>query len=169
MIRSSFAGRPRRLVALLLVIGATLVAGLSGAAYAFWTTSGSGSGTASAGSAVALTVSVTNVTGVYPNQKTTVPVSVTNTNPFSVTLSNLTLDSVVATGTGCTNTDVSLDGSASGVVGSTYTVSGSLTKAGGATPTANFNVPIAVADLANTCQGAGHSFSLTFTVHGQSG
>lgn len=140
----------------------------SGVAYAFWVTTGSGTGIAAAGSPISLTVTSAGVSGLYPKQTTTVPVSVTNTNSYPVTVQNVTLDSVTATGTGCANTDVALNSAASGVSGSTFTVAASLTPALGATPNATLNVPIAVADLLNTCQGAGHSFSLTFTIHGVS-
>lgn len=163
------ARRRRRFAA--IVVGAVAVAGLglAGVAYAFWTTNGTGTGSAAPTSAIDLTVSVTDLTGVYPKQKTTTPVTVTNTNPFPVTLSSITLDSVVHTGTGCLDTDVALD-AVSGVSGITYTISASLTKAGsGATAAATFNVPIAIADLANGCQGPGHSFALRFTAHGISG
>ncbi|MDX6274826.1 MAG: hypothetical protein QOJ92_2036 [Frankiales bacterium] len=165
---SRISGQPRRVVAVGALVAVSLIAGLSDLAYAFWITSGSGSGSAATGSPVVMTVNVTNITGVYPGQKTTVPLSVTNTNQYPVTVSNITLDSVTPTGTGCLAADIALDSSASGVSGSTYTVTGSLTKSGGATPSANYNVPISVANLADACQGAGHSFSLTFTVHGQS-
>jgi hypothetical protein len=151
------------------VIIATALTGLSGVAYAFWTSAGSGTGTATTASAIAMTVTGDAVTGVYPNEKTTATVHVTNTNPYPVTLSSITLDSVTPTGTGCAATDISLDSTATNVSGSTYTITGSVTKASGATPSAQFNVPIAIGDLANTCQGSGHSFSLSFTVHGQSG
>jgi hypothetical protein len=167
-VRVRLARRSPRGIALVLGTAITVTA-LSGVAYAFWTVSGSGSGNATVGSAAALTVSVPDVTGVYPKQKTTAPVTVTNTNVFPVTLSTITLDSVVATGSGCANTDVSLDSTASGVSGATYTVSVSLTKAGsGATASSVINLPIAIADLVNACQGAGHSFALTVTAHGQS-
>lgn len=162
------ARQPRSVLSIGAVVTASLIVGLSDIAYAYWTTAGSGAGTATTGSPIAMTVTSTGVSGVYPGQKTTIPVSVTNTNPYPVAVSSITLDSVTPTGSGCLAGDISLDSSASGVSGSTYTVTASLTKSGGATPSANFTVPIAVGNLADACQGAGHSFSLTFTVHGAS-
>lgn len=152
----------RRAVALL---GANVVVLSGGLAYATWSASGTGSGTASAGSASLLTVEVTNVTGLYPKQQTTIPVKVTNTNPFPITLSTLTLSNVAATGSGCNNSDVALDSSVGTVSGNVFTPSSgtAIAKSGAAGDAATYNVPIAAADLANGCQGANHSFSLTFT------
>lgn len=141
-----------------------------GVAYAFWTTTGTGTGTAAVGSAVTMTVTSAGVNGLYPKQTTTMPVTVTNTNAFPVIIQNVTLDSVTATGGGCANGDVALNPAASGVSGTTYTIAGSLAPAGsGPSASATLNVPIAAADLLNACQGAGHSFTLTFTAHGISG
>lgn len=143
-----------------------------GIATAAWTTTGTDTGTAAAGSPTAMTVTVNDVTGVYPTEKTTVKVDVDNTNPYSVALSTITLDSVVPTGDGCAAGDIALDTSATGVAGDakTYTVTGTLTPQDGSvtTDSTSFNVPIAVANLDDECQGADHSFALTFTVNGAS-
>jgi hypothetical protein len=155
----------RRALVLLAANGALL--GTS-SAYAFWTATGNGSGSASTGTASPLTVTVTGITGLYPTEKTTIPVSVTNTNPYKVALATLVLNTVTPTGSGCAATDVTLDSAAGGVTANSYAVTGTLDKSGGANPTANFNVPIAVANLADTCQGAGHSFSLSFIANGAS-
>jgi hypothetical protein len=51
------------------------------------------------------------------------------------------------------------------VSGSVYTPSSNtaIAKSGATGDAATYNVPIAAADLANGCQGAGHSFALTFS------
>jgi hypothetical protein len=149
-------------------MGALVMTG--GVAFAYWKATGSGSGTATAGTASALTVNVTAITGVYPLEKTTIPVTVSNGNLFGVTLGSIKLDGVTPTGTGCAAGDITLDSTAANVSGATYTLTTSnvLTKTGGSTPSATFNVPISVGDLASTCIGAGHSYTLAFTASGQS-
>lgn len=151
-----------------IVVSTMAMALIAGTAFAYWTTAGTGSGTASAGKSEPLTVVVTAVSGVYPNQKTTVPVAVTNTNPFGVALSALTLTSVVPTGSGCAAGNITLDSTATGVTGGTWAITQALSGSAGSTPSATLQAPIAVGDLSNDCQGPGHSFALTFTVNGQS-
>ena len=158
----------RRALVLLAANGALLG---SASAYAFWSASGSGTGTATTATAGGLTVTVTTVGNVYPTETTTVPVRVANTNPYSVALSSIVLNSVTTTSSGCNATDITLDPNAAnvGVDKKTYTVSATITKAGsGASSQADFNVPIAVANLADSCQGADHSFTLSFTANGAS-
>jgi hypothetical protein len=69
------------------------VAALAGAGVAFaaWTSQGTGTGTATAGSATDLTITQTGaVSGLYPTGQVDVPFTVTNTNPYSVTLATAT-------------------------------------------------------------------------------
>lgn len=70
-----------------LVVGGT-VAALSGVGVAFaaWTSTGTGAGTATAGTAKNLTVTAGAPTGLYPTGSVTMPVTVTNNNPYKVSL-----------------------------------------------------------------------------------
>lgn len=147
---------------------ATIAAG--SLAYAYWTTNGTGSAAAAAGAPVTLTVTSTGITGLYPTQKTTVPVTVANTNGYNVALNTVTLTGVTPTGTGCAAGDITLDSTATGVSGSVFTPSAvTITKTGsGSGSSTILNVPIVAGNLDNLCQGAGHSFTLAFTVSGQS-
>src|SRR4051794_30930878 len=114
---TSLAKWTRYSVAILAVNGVVLGAGT---AYAFWSATGSGAGTAAVGSASPMTVVVTGLTGLYPTQKTTVPVAVTNTNSYAVALSSIVLTTVTPTGGGCAAGDITLDSTAGGVSGTTY-------------------------------------------------
>src|SRR4051812_6085784 len=70
-----------------------VVALMAGAvAFAAWTSSGTGTGTATARNAQALTVNVTNVSGLYPTGSMNVPFTVTNPNPYAVTLNKVVLN-----------------------------------------------------------------------------
>src|SRR3954466_11809097 len=73
---------------------ATLTVMGAGIAFAAWTTNGTGTGTAAAGSAAPLSISSTALTGLFPTQGTTASVTVSNSNPYKVALTNLRLTSV---------------------------------------------------------------------------
>ena len=135
-----------------IIVGGT-VAGLMGAGVAFaaWTSTGTGTATATADSAKSLQVTTSPVTGLYPTGSVTVPVTVSNPNPYKVALSALEFTGVTTDKTGCsagtvTGTDLSGLAGAANVIAP----SGSLTK----------NVTVTMSNAAeNACQGA--SFNLT--------
>jgi hypothetical protein len=99
-------------------IVAGTVALLMGASIAFaaWANNGEGTGTVTAGVATPLTVTVTGVSGLFPTGSIDVPFTVTNTNPYEVTLDNASLDNVAVDAghllcnpTVVTGTDLTLD------------------------------------------------------------
>jgi hypothetical protein len=130
-------------------------------AYAAWTVNGSGTGKASATSAVDLTLTAGSPSGLlYPGGSADVDSSVSNSNPFPVHVSSVTLDttqgtngfSVDAGHSGCNLSSLSFTTATNGGTGWDIPASSSLdVDAAGA---------IAMSAAANDfCQGA------TFTVH----
>jgi hypothetical protein len=99
------------------VVGGTVAALFGvGIAFAAWTNSGEDEGTVTAEQAKPLTVTVTDVSGLFPTGSVDVPFTVTNTNPYEVTLNNATLKSVTVDAahdqcdpTVVTGADVALD------------------------------------------------------------
>jgi hypothetical protein len=87
-----------RAATVVLVTGTSLVLA-GGVAYAFWTTTGTGTGAASSGTAQALTLAGGSVTGtqLYPGSSGDVVVTITNPNPFPVSVDSLTLPTTAAT------------------------------------------------------------------------
>jgi hypothetical protein len=137
-----------------IVVGIVVL--LAGAvAFAAWTSSGTGSGTASALSAQSLTINVTPATGLFPTGSVDVAFTVTNPNPYSVTLSQIELTDVTVDTPGCTASVVSgADLPDTDVI------------APGAT-TASRNFPVTMSNAAeNACQGA--VFTLTLRATGAS-
>lgn len=110
---------PRRWLRMPLVLGAViaLVLGLSGgAAYAYFTSSGSGSGVATTGTVQSVTV--LGATGtvsapLYPGDSSgDLLLKITNPNSFTLTLTTITLNSAATPDSGhssCTTTGVSLN------------------------------------------------------------
>src|SRR4051812_48165049 len=85
---------------------AAVVAGLLGAGVAFaaWTSNGTGTGTATATSATPLVITQSaSASGLYPTGQVAVPFTVTNNNPYSVTLATAKASgfSVDASHSGC--------------------------------------------------------------------
>jgi hypothetical protein len=105
-----------------LFIGiATCTAALAvgaGVAFAVWSASGSGSGTGAGATAVALTVNPSTPTGansnIYPGGPPgTVQFTITNPNPYAVSLTGLSWNGVTSTNTSsCASGNLSIDGSA---------------------------------------------------------
>jgi hypothetical protein len=128
-----------------------------GIAFAAWTSEGQGEGTVTAGQATPLTVTVTDVSGLFPTGTVDVPFTVTNTNPYEVTLSNASLQNVtVDAGHGqcdpsvVTGANVALDD----VVAPDAT-------------SASHDFPVTMSNAAaNACQGA--VFTVTLRVTGLS-
>jgi len=140
------------------VVGTTVAAVFGvGVGFAAWTNYGEGSGTVTAGSATALTVTVSNVTGLFPTKSVDVPFTVTNPNPYAVTLSKAELKSVTvdAGHSGCV---------ASVVTGSDVTLSDVVATSG---TSASHNFPVTMSNAAtDACQGA--VFTVTLGVTGLS-
>lgn len=73
-----------------------------GIAYAAWTMSGTGSGKATAGTASNLTVTVADVTGLYPGiTAKNLDVKVAHTNAFPITLTGVTFGTITSDHAGC--------------------------------------------------------------------
>jgi hypothetical protein len=142
----------RRLVGVFFAFGA-LMAGT--VAFAAWTSNGTGTGTATAISAQSLTVNVTNISGLYPTGTFNVPFTVSNPNPYAVTLTKVQLQSVTTTAVGCT----------ASVVSGADLVDTDVIPAGGTTASRNFSVSMSNA-AEDACQGA--VFTLTLKALGAS-
>ena len=130
-------------------------------AYAAWTVNGSGTGSASATSAVGLTLTAGSPSGLlYPGGSADVDSSVSNSNPFPVHVSSVSLDTSQGTNgfdvdaghSGCNLSSLSFTTATNGGAGWDIPASSSVgVDAAGA---------IAMSSAANdSCQGA------TFTVH----
>ena len=133
-----------------------IVALLTGAvAFAAWTSSGTGTGTATARSAQALTINVTPATGLFPTGSVNVPFTVTNPNPYAVTLSKIALTNVTVDKSGCT----------ASVVSGADLPDTDVIAAGGTTVSRNFSVTMSNA-AEDACQGA--IFTLTLRATGAS-
>lgn len=95
-------------------LSAGVALGLTGAALAYWTQSGSGSGTAQTGTTTAVTVNqTTTVTGLYPGDSpVTISGDFTNANSGSVKVGTVTgaLDTAHLP-TGCVAADFTVTGS----------------------------------------------------------
>jgi hypothetical protein len=142
----------RRVFGVFFALGA-LMAGT--VAFAAWTSNGTGTGTATATTAKNLTVNVTNISGLYPTGSFNVPFTVTNPNPYSVTLSKVQLQSVSVNNVGCTAT----------VVSGADLVDTDVIAAGATTTSRNFSVSMSNA-AEDACQGG--VFTLTLKALGAS-
>lgn len=140
------------------VVGGTVAAVFGmGVALAAWTNTGDGSGSVTATTARPLTVTVSNVSGLFPTGSVDVPFTVTNTNPYGVQLTKASLKSVaVDSAHSLCNTSV--------VTGSDVTLSEVVASNG---TSASSSFPVAMSNTANdSCQGA--VFTVTLTVTGLS-
>jgi hypothetical protein len=141
------------------VVAGVLIAALLGgtAAYALWSASGSGSGSAKA--ITAQTITVTAATGtadLWPGGPAgRVYFTLTNPNPYQVTMTAMTSGTVSGGAPGCATTNVTAGnaGSLSFIVP-------------GGTTTGTLSIPGVVSMDANApdqCQGATFTIPLTFT------
>lgn len=139
------------------IVGGTvgvLMAG--GIAFAAWTSTGSGFGTATAGTAVVLGVQGDDITGIYPTGTFDATVTVTNPNPYDVTIASLEFDGASTTAVGCDASTVTVDD----LTG----LSQVITSGGG---THVFDVEVSMSnDATDECQGA--EFQLDYTASGAS-
>ena len=156
---------------LLTLLASTVLASTSMIAFAAWTATGTGSGKASARTAVALVVdAVTPSACLYPGAtgSTACPVqfTVTNNNPYPVSLNKLTLGAITAVtdglGTGCDN-----PADTHGVTVNTaeQTLSTAITVAANSTSTTQTS-PLLVSmgnSSDNDCQGAVFTIVATLT------
>ena len=140
---------------------ATATVGMLGLSVAFaaWTSTGQGSGSAQAAQAQPLTAHVQDVTGLYPTGSVAVPFTVSNPNPYKVTLTGVTLKSVAV--------DSAHSGCATSVISGSDLALNNLEVAanGGTSASRNFSVSMSNAAVA-ACQGA--TFTLTLLASGQS-
>jgi hypothetical protein len=134
---------------------------MSGAAYGYWTTTGSGTGSARAAVATALTLTPGVPTGrLYPGGSADLAVTLTNPNTFPVRVSRLSLDPAQGTGgfavdaghSGCGVSSLAYATQTNGGDGWTVPAGSAL----GLSLTGALSMTTAAA---NTCQGA------TFTVY----
>jgi hypothetical protein len=141
------------------IVGGTVTALLvGGVAYAAWTSSGTGVGhVTAAGTPVDLGVSGTDVGGLYPTGSVTQNVTVTNTNPYAVKLSDLTPNNATITSNvpACTASSVT----AATVLDTTVL----------AATTGSKTIPVTVS-MDNTANDACQSaiFTISYTAHGLS-
>lgn len=129
---------------------------VAGAAFAYWTVSGSGTGSATARNASGLVVASTaTVSGLYPTATLSGgSLSVANNNPFAVSISS-SFGSATTTAAGCTGTVV------------TFAVAAGAPTSISANSSVSIPFSASMSNSAeNACQGA--SFTATLTVTGQS-
>jgi hypothetical protein len=140
------------------VVGGTVAAVFGvGIGFAAWTNYGEGSGAVTAGQAAPMTVTVSGVTGLVPTKSVNVPFTVTNTNPYDVKLTSVTLKGVTvdAAHSLCDPTVVS---------GSAVALSDVLAPSG---VSASHDFPVTMSNAAtDDCQGA--VFTATLRVTGLS-
>jgi hypothetical protein len=79
---------------LAITLGTIAVLAVAGAAFAYFSTTGSGTGSATVGTSTPLTISGTTATTLYPGTSTTVSFTVDNTSPGSQHVGTITLGSV---------------------------------------------------------------------------
>lgn len=141
---------------------ASVVVGLIGLSIAFaaWTSTGEGDGDVTAGEATALTVTVSDVTGLYPTQSKNLPFTVTNPNPYAVTLTGADFGGVKV------DTESADAGCVASVVdGDAITLPDVVVAASGTSDELLF--PVTMSNAAtDACQGA--TFTVTVTVSGAS-
>jgi hypothetical protein len=153
--------RERALRTPVVLLAAALVVLVSGAAFAFWSTSGSGSAAASTDGTVALTLSPATPTAeLYPGGQASVVTTVANPNASTVRIGSLALDSTQ--GNGGFGVDAAHPGCAVSTLGFTTQTNGGA----GWTVSGHGSLPVTLAgalsmstSAANACQGA------TFTVY----
>ena len=140
------------------VVGGTAAALFGiGVAVAAWTNYGEGSGSVTAEQAQPLTVTVTDVNGLFPTGSVDVPFTVTNTNDYDVTLSKAELKTVTV--------DAAHSACATSVVTGSDVVLSDVVAKGATSPSQDFTLTMSNA-ASDACQGA--VFTVTLGVTGLS-
>jgi hypothetical protein len=140
------------------VLTTVAVIGVAGAAFAYFTSTGTGSGSATVGTASNLTVTGTSATTLYPGTNSTVSFTVNNPSSGHERLGSITLTAVHA----CTGASSTWTGSACSNSGTEQTSCESFdTSASSATD--NFSMPV-VAVNTDFGPGNGQSISQTGTL-----
>ncbi len=140
-----------------IATGVVALAGV-GVAFAAWTSTGTGSGTATATSPQNLTVTVGAASGLYPTGSKTASFTVTNPNPYAVTLSGADAATNFAVDAGHSGCNLSSLSSAAQTLTDVIPAGGT---------SASHLVTISMDNSANdNCQGA--SFTFDVSVHGLS-
>ena len=148
-----------------LIAAVVAALAVTGAAVAYWASSGGGAGAASTGTTQLVTLSpATPVAQLYPGGRSSVRLTVTNPNTAPVRVASLGLDTSQGTGgfavdaghAGCGLSSLSFTTATNGGAGWTIP--------GGGDVTLTLSDPLAMqTTAANACQGA------TFTVHLKTG
>ena len=150
---------PRRVLLAALLVILAVTAG--GAAFAYWTGSGSGAGSASAGTTVAVTLSPGSpAASLYPGGTANVVLSVSNPNTSPVYLGSLALDAAQGTlgfafdagHSGCATTTLSFTTQTNGGAG--WTVPAKFGAFNGTLAVTLTNALAMGVGAANACQGA---------------
>ena len=84
-----------------IVAGGTAVLMGVGVAFAAWTSTGEGSGEVTSTTDQGLTVTSTDVSGLFPTGQQTITVTVENKNPYKVALDSITVDAITASDASC--------------------------------------------------------------------
>ena len=141
------------------VVGAVALTG--GIALALWDATGSGFGAAKARTAVALTITaaVSPTADLYPGGSGALQFTVTNTNPYSVTLTTYTTSTITSSDqTNCAASNVSA--TTSGTLGASIVVGANATS----TVQSLAGLVLMGGSAPNLCQGV--TFTITMTLAG---
>ncbi len=140
------------------VVGGTVAALFGvGVGFAAWTNYGEGTGDVTAAQAQPLTVTVSNVGGLFPAGSVDVPFTVTNTNDYDVTLSKAELTTVTV--------DAAHSACATSVVSGSDVTLSDVVAAGATSSSQDFALSMSNA-ATDACQGA--VFTVTLGVTGLS-
>lgn len=137
----------KRSAAIAVVV--TAIAG-AGVAFAAWTSNGTGTGTATAGTSTPLTITQSaSATGLFPTGSVNVPFTISNSNPYAVTLTGATATNVTS--------DIADCNAAASVTGGALTLTDRI-PAGG---TVSKTMVVSMSNAANDdCQGATFTFDI---------
>ncbi len=137
------------------VLTTAAVIGIAGAAFAYFSTSGTGSGTATVGTGSSLTVTGTSASTLYPGTNSTVSFTVNNPSSGHQRLGSITLTAVHA----CTGASSTWNGSSCSNSGTEQTTCESSDTAASSTSD-NFSMPVVAS---NTDFGPGNGQTVTQT------
>lgn len=154
-------GHGRRLAVVTLITGIAVVAGVD-VSYAYYSSHGSGTGTATTGAAsITLPTMAASVSGLYPGAIKNISVTVTNTSPSAIVLTEVTPSTATITIAGPLDSGTTCEASA--VTFTPNALPGPIGVGQDGTVTGK----VAMASSAgNQCQGATFSIGITVTGHG---